>query len=256
VDEQLTLDEVVRNDTIITSESAYAGIARRPGEIVKPLENINIMLGNQERLKYELKASRIRQNLSSRSNLLGEFPKIEEEYPGFIISAEMVSSKFCILFSAPEMTQFNLHFRRYPIMTDVTFKAIEKGYYLCSSVIYNPDVEKNVTFFQAIIKYQNSEPFCIYFKKMFKKFALTPENFLGVLMDFSQAQRNGFIDAFISTFGSDKETAMSYLKSCFMHWMQSVQRVKNNHALVPACHAEEFLRLVYKLRTCTSTPVF
>jgi hypothetical protein len=51
VDGRLTLDKIVRNDGIITSESAFAGITRRTGEITKPLENINIMLGQSRASK-------------------------------------------------------------------------------------------------------------------------------------------------------------------------------------------------------------
>jgi hypothetical protein len=91
---------------------------------------------------------------------------------------------------------------------------------------------------------------------MFKKFAINPNDFLGVLMDFSQSQREGFIDACQTAFGFTQARSLSYLKGCFMHWMQSVQRIKKNYALVPADQSEEFLRLVYKLRTCTSVPVF
>jgi hypothetical protein len=112
-------------------------------------------------------------------------------------------------------------------MTDVTFKAVKTDYYLCSSVVYSPDLKKNIGFFQATIKHQATEQFSVYFQAMFKKFAINPDDFLGVLMDFSQSQREGFIDACQTAFGFTQARSLSYLKGCFMHWMQSVQRIKN-----------------------------
>jgi len=48
------------------------------------------------------------------------------------------------------MAKGELPFANQPIMTDVTYKAVPKGYYLCSSVVYMKKLDKHIVFFQAI----------------------------------------------------------------------------------------------------------
>lgn len=44
------------------------------------------------------------------------------------------------------------------------------------------------------------------------------------------------------------DEARSYLKGCYMDWMQSVNRIVRNHAVIPVEQANDFLNLVYSLR--------
>jgi hypothetical protein len=52
------------------------------------------------------------------------------------------------------MVQCLVPFDTKPIVIDVTFKAVEKGYYLSPSVIKVKELRKIVVFFQAIINDQ------------------------------------------------------------------------------------------------------
>lgn len=45
------------------------------------------------------------------------------------------------------------------------------------------------------------------------------------------------------------EQARSYLKGCYMHWIQSVIRIARNHAVIPVEQANDFLNLIYSLIT-------
>lgn len=252
------VDGLVKSQHAITANSGLTGIAG--GKNVAPdedIEKISDILLNKDRVKHELRAARIRNGLNIRTNdLFEEFTKIEDEFPDFINSAELVSSKFCITFSAPMMTMSKLPFETYPMVTDVTFKAVCDGYYLCSTVIYVPVMQRHVVIFQAVIKSLTTERFAQYFEALFAKFAIKPESFLGMIMDFSMAQREGFLRAFLTSFGFSKAQAMPFLKGCYMHWRISVQRIVSNHTVVSPEKAQCFLNLTYSMQRTTVNAVF
>ncbi|KAG2196366.1 hypothetical protein INT46_009073 [Mucor plumbeus] len=50
--------------------------------------------------------------------------------------------------------------------------------------------------------------------------------------------------------------AYCYLKGCYMHWMQSVQRIVSNYNVVPLATRKNFLRLVSTLRRSTDVSEF
>ena len=52
-------------------------------------------------------------------------------------------------------------------------------------------------------------------------------------MDYSQAQRQGFIMAFEDKFPNSNIAPQTLLKGCYYHWKQSIQRIISNHAIVP-----------------------
>ena len=149
--------------------------------------------------------------------------------------------------------KYNLPFATQPIVTDATYKAVASDKkYLCSSVIYVPEMRKSIVFFQAVIGSLEASTFATYFIKLFEHINVAKDRFLGVVMDFSAAQRLGFLHAFNyhyhnSANGSGTpeqlNEGISYFKGCHMHWMQSVQRVVKNHSAVPPQMKNEFLAL-------------
>lgn len=254
------VDAMIKKNPSITPSAAVTGIA--DSRIFSPdenIENINRILLNSGRAKHELRASRIRNGLIKNSNIdpIEEWDKIEKEYPNFLVSAEFVDSRFCIFFSAPEMKLNKLPFDTQPMITDVTYSAVPKGYYLCSTVIYVPVMKRHVVIFQAIIKHTTAEQFKIYFFALFTTFNIEePEEFFGMIMDFSRAQRNGFIQALRVCFGLNEAQAMPFLKGCYMHWKQSVQKVVSNYSAVPSDKSRRFLSLVHEMQTTTDEFVF
>ncbi|KAF1796293.1 hypothetical protein FB192DRAFT_1257171, partial [Mucor lusitanicus] len=118
------------------------------------------------------------------------------------------------------------------VITDVTFKAVPKGYYFRSSVIYVEQLKKHVVFLQTIIKGNTSQVFQQYFILLLTKFDIKLETFLGVIMDFSAAQREGFILALKQVFAVKKHNALPFLKGCYMHWMQSVKHISKHRQIV------------------------
>ncbi|KAI9327539.1 hypothetical protein BD770DRAFT_478017 [Pilaira anomala] len=140
------VDELVKWHHAISANSGFTGITG--GKNVAPdedIEKISDILINKDRVKNELRASRIRNGLNIRTNhLFEEFTKIEDEFLDFINSAELVS----------------------------------------------------------------------------------------------------------------KAQAMPFLKGCYMHWKQSVQKIVSNHAVVSPENAQHFLSLTYNMQRTTVDVVF
>ncbi|KAI9273123.1 hypothetical protein BDA99DRAFT_284548 [Phascolomyces articulosus] len=151
----------------------------------------------------------------------------------------------------------------FPVITDVTFKAVRKlkdgrKCYLCSSVLYFSEIRKHALVFQGILGGTSEMYFHQYFLAFFSAYQIdfsNENNFLGMIMDFSSAQRNGFLLAYRQyTFGRDD--GLKYLKGCYMHWMQSVQRVSSNGNAVPRDERQNFLKLANTIRTTTDKQEF
>ncbi|KAK4519068.1 uncharacterized protein ATC70_009299 [Mucor velutinosus] len=212
-------------------------------------------MANHGRTKYEIRRSKIQQDLyTTKEDAVAAFQDFDEKYPHFMDSAQILHSKFFVSFCSPEMLQCNLPFADRSIVTDVTLKAVPKGYYyLCSSVIYIEQLQKHVFFYQAIIKSNSAQVFKQYAVALFRKFDIKLEQFLGVIMDFSAAQHEGFILALREVFGVKQHNALPFLKGCYMHWMQSVRRLSNNYQVVKPDDIDLFLKLVHHFRTTSNS---
>ncbi|GAA5796228.1 hypothetical protein HPULCUR_001598 [Helicostylum pulchrum] len=117
-------------------------------------------------------------------------------------------------------------------------------------------MKKHLVIFQAIIKKLDTNQFALYFEVLFKHFDIVPETFLGMIMDFSLSQRECYLKALFSSFGLDKAHAMPFLKGCYMHWKQSVQKIVSNYAIVPPSKRKLFKTLTHQVRSTTSRRVF
>ncbi|CAO3637917.1 unnamed protein product [Mucor fragilis] len=104
--------------------------------------------------------------------------------------------------------------------------------------------------FQAIIGGLEASNFADYFIQLFKQLGINKHQFLGMIMDFSAAQRLGFVHAYNYYFNNSADgsgsaeqmaEALGFLKGCYMYWMQSVQRTVPNHAVVDPALRQEFL---------------
>ncbi|KAL7313744.1 hypothetical protein PS15m_007446 [Mucor circinelloides] len=119
----------VKETPNITAAAAIAGIDPTTGTIEGSIRNINKVLGKYGRAIFEVNHSNIEQGIIlSANNVVAAFEDL-------IDSAQILSSKFFVSFCSPEMVKGELPFANQPIITDATYKAVPKGYYLCSSVI-------------------------------------------------------------------------------------------------------------------------
>ncbi|RCH98680.1 hypothetical protein CU098_011343, partial [Rhizopus stolonifer] len=124
VKEKVKLSKFVKKEPSITPKTVVVSVSAKTGEAVDSIKEI---LSNKDRVKFEINPPKRSQGMAKRSKRL--------EFDGFIQSAEVIPSKLRIILSAPKMKKHGLSFDAYSIVTDVTYKADEDGYYLCSSVL-------------------------------------------------------------------------------------------------------------------------
>ena len=260
VQQQKKLDDYLVKHPHITPKAAVVGNNPVTGQVVGSVTGSDPVLGKRDRTEYELKKARIRTGKVA-GDLFEEFDRIQHDYPGYIYSASVALDAFIITFRAPEMSSF-VDMKLFPVITDVTFKAVknsgEHKRYLCSSTLYFSSIRRHALVFQAIIGGLNEMYFHQYFLAFFTAYKvdfISEDNFLGMIMDFSAAQRKGFLSAYkMYTYG--REDGLKYLKGCYMHWMKSVQLVSSNGNLVRQEDRDDFLRLVYSIRTTENGSVF
>jgi hypothetical protein len=218
VAENCRLDERIDEDPYAKPSKAVVGVSSRTGEAVSSIyDSVSKTLINRGRAKFALNNAKQRMDVSSRTSFLREFEKIENEHEGFISSAEVAKQAFCIIFCFPEMKKFELPFSSQSIVADVTYKAVKDNHYLCSGVIYAPHLKKHLVTFQAVIGDPEWTFFKKYFEVFFQYFSISRKSFLGVVMDFSVAQRKGFLEAYRCTFSNSGgneniEDGMAYVK--------------------------------------------
>ncbi|KAI8067676.1 uncharacterized protein B0P05DRAFT_573733 [Gilbertella persicaria] len=218
------------------------GISSRTGETIGAARNVDPVLSNLDRVKYEMNKIRARLNFSKSSEFLGEFTKVRKEFDGFITYAQVINEKDVFLsFSPPDIRyaiSFWLPSQSSPVSLTRRF-LIAKNTSVPQSFT-SPNFVVTLFFFQAIIGDLEAYNFAEYFIQLFKQMKINKYQFLGKIMEFSAAQRLGFMHAFHFYFnnsadgsGSSEQMTetLGFLKGSYMHWMQSVQRVISNHAV-------------------------
>lgn len=86
-EEQEEFNEKMRADPLTTPKKMTTGISSQTGENTQPARNINPILGNKDRVKYEMKKTRAQMDSPSKeSNFLGELSKImNEEFENYVV---------------------------------------------------------------------------------------------------------------------------------------------------------------------------
>ncbi|KAI8055563.1 uncharacterized protein B0P05DRAFT_575293 [Gilbertella persicaria] len=103
--------EKVKQDPLTTPKKMTTGISSCMGEIVGAARNIDPVLSNQDRVKYEMNKVRGQLNISKSSEFLGKFTKIRKEFDGFITYAQVTNEKgFLLSFSPPDIKEFGDQF--------------------------------------------------------------------------------------------------------------------------------------------------
>ncbi|KAL9538715.1 hypothetical protein MBANPS3_010722 [Mucor bainieri] len=172
------------------------GLSSRSDDTMDAARDFNTLFSNKEdRVKLELGKAIHVLGISKSAQFLEEFLKIQKEYPGYIKYAQVIS---------------------------------DAKKYLYSSVVYVPSWRRNVAFFQAIIGGLAASNCAEYFIQLFKRMGINKNQLLGQIMDFSAAQRLGFIYAFNFTYNNSADgrgspdqmtEAFSFLKGYYMHYM-------------------------------------
>lgn len=124
---------------------------------------------------------------SAGTDSLKEFLDLQDEYPGYISECSLLRGQFIVAAYPPKL-QTILDPSAHPFVTDVTFSVFEKGYYLCTSMLFCECLQRNVVAFSAILNGLTSMDFELYFLVLFDTYKITfASEFMGVVMDFSDA---------------------------------------------------------------------
>ncbi|EPB91704.1 hypothetical protein HMPREF1544_01415 [Mucor circinelloides 1006PhL] len=168
--EKKELNKRAKETPNITAAAFIAGIDTATGAIKRSIRNINKMLRSYGRATFEINRSKIQQGIIlSANDVVTEFEDLEKHCPEFI-------NPFQQVFCSPEMAKGELPFAVQPIITDVTYKAIPKGYCLCLSLIYMKKLDKRVVFSSSDHQKQQHSTFPV---ALLKKFDVKPEKVLG-----------------------------------------------------------------------------
>ncbi|KAG2215877.1 hypothetical protein INT45_003292 [Circinella minor] len=177
-EEKDKLTERLLVDPTVTLKAAVQGINRRTGQIVYSVVDINPILGT-----------------TGKGEFLGEFGKIMNNYTGYFLYAQVIPGSFLLMYKSPAIKTY-CRFSDLPAVTDVTYKAIEKEYYLCTTVMYIKELKKHAVIFQAAMDGLSHSYFAQYFFVFFTEYKVKfdgEDSFLGMMMDFSLAQKKGFL---------------------------------------------------------------
>lgn len=124
------------------------------------------------------------------------------------------------------------------LLSDVTYKFFANGYLLTTSM-YNDVLTRWIPIQLTWLHGLGEEHYEAHFSTLMiqmKDAALTPadrEILVRQVVDFSAAQKAGFIAAYMSVFDEkDRARALSKLHGCHEHFRAQVTRIKRNRVIV------------------------
>ncbi|KAI9493011.1 hypothetical protein BDB00DRAFT_405149 [Zychaea mexicana] len=166
---------------------------RKKRDDLRPARDIHPSLQKYDKLTYEIKKIRNEDPSilpPSRSDSPKELIDLQEEYPGYVTDCSLKKGNMIIACYPPKLSR-KLEFYVHPLITDTTFSVFEKGHYLCTSVIFSPQLQRHVVAFSAVLDGNTTEHFELYFAALFKAFTF-PNECVGVVMDFSTLREPDF----------------------------------------------------------------
>lgn len=117
------------------------------------------------------------------------------------------------------------------LLSDVTYRFFQKGYLLTTSM-YNDKLERWVPILLMWLGGLYTKHYKAHFTTILKqiKHCSLPDKDKRKLseqvVDFSQAQKSGFIDAYMEVFNTDRKSALSKLHGCEQHFSQAITVLK------------------------------
>ncbi|KNE97030.1 hypothetical protein PSTG_09765 [Puccinia striiformis f. sp. tritici PST-78] len=126
------------------------------------------------------------------------------------------------------------------LLSDVTYRFFDTGYLLTTSM-YCQTIQRWIPVQLSWIRGLSAKYYEMHFSVLFRQF-LDPsiseserEAITLSVLDFSAAQRSGYIAAYVNVFKkATTKTAADQLKGCQEHFRQSVTRIKRNRLVIMA----------------------
>jgi hypothetical protein len=124
------------------------------------------------------------------------------------------------------------------LLSNATYRFFKNGYLLTTSM-YCEELGRWIPVLLTCLRGLSKENYATHFVTLFKQFLVDSitedkrDTLCQQVVDYSAAQRKGFIKAYLEVFNkSDPEQASRVLKGCHEHFQSQVTRVKRNHAVV------------------------
>ncbi|KAJ7202489.1 hypothetical protein C8J57DRAFT_1735720 [Mycena rebaudengoi] len=264
------LDQQVRQNPQASAQQLRAGA----GASQISIGEIAPILLNSRKARHEVEKSKVRQQIlappSSRNSgfqLLQSFSSLKESFETpWIVKADLLDRQF-ICMQTPFMRDVLLRDSvqswhtenlepesgRHGIITDGTHDFFKEGV-LLTSLVFSQVVLRWVVVLYTWIGRQNVDHHTPHFSQLVNVIAeictaglgyTFDDQLFSAILDFSNAQRNGFIEAFVSYMcsripawntlsprsqalerASLKERAMALLIGCGIHWKRSTHKIK------------------------------
>ncbi|KAJ7710399.1 hypothetical protein B0H17DRAFT_891139, partial [Mycena rosella] len=217
---------------------------------------ISSVLFNKDRIKSERRAVKHRGNLPTSE--VAEFAQFEKDFPGFVIFSQF-GAVTVIVMQTPFMVSQLV--KNHVILRDAVNGIVSDGAHgyfmertalLLMSSSYCVDLDCWVPGIMSYANGATQEHFFLHFISLFESMAqyaekqgkkLTDAAFknLPQVVDFSEAERSGFVEAFVVFWRRRKDprtdeeltkAAGSMLKGCQEHYRAQVNRIKKISAVV------------------------
>ncbi|KAJ7732048.1 hypothetical protein DFH07DRAFT_781036 [Mycena maculata] len=263
------LDLQVRQNPQATAQQLRVGA----GATQLPLGAINPILSNPRKARHEVEQSKVRQDIipaatrNSGFQLLESFSALKNSFAiPWIVEAELLGRQY-ICMQTPFMRDVllrdsvqswhaeNLEAEsgRHGVITDGTHNFFKQGI-LLTSLVFSPILFRWVVVLYTWIGSQDQEHHIPHFKQLVQVIAEICTRGLGfdfddrlfsAILDFSNAQRNGFIEAFVNYMCSRipgwnelsvksqkseratlRSRAQTLLIGCKVHWRRSTHKIK------------------------------
>ncbi|KAJ7719113.1 hypothetical protein B0H16DRAFT_1336930, partial [Mycena metata] len=255
----------------------------RPGAAgpAKSVAHISPVLVNADRVKYERRQVLKGSGGYGGDNFLKEFAKFEEDNPDFIRTSQF-GQIAVIVMQTPFMASLLVKSAIIEseavngLVSDAAHGFwLDRNTLLIVSSVYEPLHLK--CWVPAAISYSNggtAEHYRIHFFELFLSIGqecderginMTDDMFANVV-DFSLAERNGFILAFVDfwrrrvpderTVNELLEAAPKLLKGCVQHFRSQIARVKKISGVVDPAQTDVFASAAKKLLTCQTIEEF
>jgi hypothetical protein len=126
------------------------------------------------------------------------------------------------------------------LLSDVTYRFFENGYLLSTSM-YCSETARWIPIQLTWIRGLSENYYRIHFATLFRQFMIPSftraerETLARQVVDFSLAQKEGFVMAYMEVFGEcDRAQALKQLKGCHEHFRAQVTRIKRNRSVIQA----------------------